>query len=58
MPIIIYIFDIIHNMQLSYDYNYINLITYLHHVANYTHVICKVMDINFPHHILNNITKF
>jgi hypothetical protein len=27
------IFDIIHNMQSSYDYNYVNLITYLHHVA-------------------------
>jgi hypothetical protein len=33
MSIIIYIFDIIHNIKLSYDYNYINLITYLHHVA-------------------------
>jgi len=23
----------IHNIQLSYDYNYVNSITYLHHVA-------------------------
>jgi hypothetical protein len=28
----LYIFDKIHNIQLSYDYNYDNLITYLHHV--------------------------
>jgi hypothetical protein len=27
MSVIIYIFDIIHNIQLSYDYNYVNLIT-------------------------------
>jgi len=27
-----YIFDIIHNIQLSYDYNCVDLITYLHHV--------------------------
>jgi hypothetical protein len=27
MSIIIYIFDIIHNIKLSYDYNYVNLIT-------------------------------
>jgi len=33
MPIIIYIFYITHNMQLGYDYNYINVITYLHNVA-------------------------
>ncbi len=33
MLIIIYIFYIIHNIQLSYDYNYVNLITCLHHVA-------------------------
>jgi hypothetical protein len=33
MSIVVYIFDIIHNIQLSYDYNYVNLITYLHHVA-------------------------
>jgi hypothetical protein len=33
MSIFIYIFYIIHNIQLSYDYNYVNLITYLHHVA-------------------------
>ncbi len=26
-------FYIIHNIQLSYDYNYVNSITYLHHVA-------------------------
>jgi len=33
MLIIIYIFYIIHNIQLSYDYNYVNLITCLHRVA-------------------------
>jgi len=33
MLIIIYIFNIIHNIQLSYDYNSVNLIPYLHHVA-------------------------
>jgi len=33
MPIIIYIFNIIHNIQLGYDYNYVHLITYIHHVA-------------------------
>jgi len=33
MLIIIYISGIIHNIQLSYDYNYVTLITYLHHVA-------------------------
>jgi len=33
MSIIIYIFDIIDDIQLNYDYNYVNLITYLHHVA-------------------------
>jgi hypothetical protein len=32
MPIIIYIFYITHNIQLGYDYNYVNLITCLHHV--------------------------
>ncbi len=32
MLIIIYIFDKTHNTQLGYDYNYVNLITYLHHV--------------------------
>jgi hypothetical protein len=58
MSIIIYIFDIIHNIQLNYDYNYVNLITYLHCVAKITHVKCKVMDINFSHHILNNIIIF
>jgi len=30
---IIYIFYLTDNVQLSYDYNYVNLITYLHHVA-------------------------
>jgi hypothetical protein len=30
--LIIYIFGIIHNIQLGYDYNYVNLITYLHHM--------------------------
>jgi len=33
MPIIIYIFDLTHNIQLGYNYNYVNLITYLHHMA-------------------------
>jgi hypothetical protein len=33
MPIIIYIFDITHDVQLDYDQNYVNLIRYLHHVA-------------------------
>jgi len=33
MPIIIYNFYITHNVQLGYDYNYDNLITYSHHVA-------------------------
>jgi hypothetical protein len=33
MSIIIYIFDIIHDIQLNYDSSYVNLITYLHHVA-------------------------
>jgi hypothetical protein len=33
MPIIIFIFDTTHNIQLSYDYKYITLITYLHHMA-------------------------
>jgi uncharacterized membrane protein YagU involved in acid resistance len=32
-PIIIYIFYIIHNIQLGYDYNYVNLITYWHYMA-------------------------
>jgi hypothetical protein len=55
MSIIIYIFYIIHNTQLGYDYNYVNLITYLHHVEKITHIKCKMMEINFSHHILNNI---
>jgi hypothetical protein len=33
MSIIIYIFDIFHNIQLRYDNNYVILITYLHHVT-------------------------
>jgi hypothetical protein len=33
MPIIIRIFYITHNVQLGYDYNCVNLIRYLHHVA-------------------------
>jgi len=33
MPIIIYIFNLTDNIQLGYDYNYVNLITYLHHVT-------------------------
>jgi hypothetical protein len=33
MSIIIYIFDIIHDIQLNYDYSNVNLITYLDHVA-------------------------
>jgi hypothetical protein len=33
MSIIIYIFNIIRNIQLGYDYNYVHLITYVHHVA-------------------------
>jgi len=33
MSIIIYIFGINYNIQLGYDYSYVNLITYLHHVA-------------------------
>jgi hypothetical protein len=43
MSFIIYIFNIIHNVELGYDNNYINLITYLHHVAK-LHVKCKVMN--------------
>jgi hypothetical protein len=31
--IIIYIFYLTSNVQLNYDYNYVNLITNLHHVA-------------------------
>jgi hypothetical protein len=41
MSIIIYIFDIIHNIQLGYDYNYFNLITYLHHVEKLHMLIVK-----------------
>jgi hypothetical protein len=26
-------YDVTHNIQLGYDYNYVNLITYLHHVT-------------------------
>jgi hypothetical protein len=33
MPIIIYIFYIIHNIKLGYDYNNVNLTTYLHHTT-------------------------
>jgi hypothetical protein len=33
MLITIYIFNITHSIQLGYDYNYLNLITYLHHAA-------------------------
>jgi hypothetical protein len=33
MSIIIYIFNMIHNIQLDYDYNYVILITYLHYVT-------------------------
>jgi len=43
--------------QLCYDYNYANLITYLQPCDKITDVKCKVMDIIFPHHILNNITS-
>jgi hypothetical protein len=43
MSIIIYIFKIIHNVELGYDYNYVNLITYLPHVAK-LHVKCKVTN--------------
>ncbi len=43
MSIIIYIFNIIHNVELGYDYNYVNLITYLQHVAK-LHAKCKVMN--------------
>jgi hypothetical protein len=32
MPIIIYIFNVTHNIG-GYAYNYINLITYLYHMA-------------------------
>jgi hypothetical protein len=32
MSIIVYIIYVIHNIYLNYDYNYVNLITYLHHV--------------------------
>jgi hypothetical protein len=32
MMLTIYIFGITHNIQLGYDYNYVNLITYLHHM--------------------------
>jgi hypothetical protein len=53
MPIIIYIFDKTHNIQLCYDYYYVNLITYFHHMVKLTHVKFKV---KFSHHILNYIT--
>jgi hypothetical protein len=58
MPIIIYIFNIICNIQLGY----VHLITYVHHVAK-LHIwcvicMCKMMEINFSHHILNNIIIF
>jgi hypothetical protein len=33
MLIIISIFDTTHNIQLGYEYKYITLITYLHHMA-------------------------
>jgi hypothetical protein len=33
MLIIIYIFNITQNVQLGYDYNDVNLIVYLYHVA-------------------------
>jgi hypothetical protein len=34
MSIVIYIFNTTHNiLQLDHDYNYINLITYLHYVT-------------------------
>jgi hypothetical protein len=33
MPIIIYVLNITHNIQLNYQYNYVNLITYLHHLS-------------------------
>ncbi len=33
MPIIIYIFNITHKIQLNYQYNYVNLITYLYHLS-------------------------
>jgi hypothetical protein len=33
ISIIIYIFNSTNNVQLNYDYNYVNLITYLHRVA-------------------------
>jgi len=29
----IYIFNITHSVQLGYDYNYVNLIKYLHHAT-------------------------
>jgi len=51
MPIIIYIFDLTHNIQLGYNYNYVIFTPY----GKITHVKCKVMDIYFSHHILNNI---
>jgi hypothetical protein len=33
ISIIIYIFNLSNNVQLSYEYNYVNLIPYLYHVA-------------------------
>jgi hypothetical protein len=33
MSVIIYMFYITHNIELYYDYNYVNLITYLRHAA-------------------------
>jgi len=58
MSIIIYIFDIIHNIQLNYDYNYVNLITHLHHVEKLHMLNIKWWTLIFLHHILNNITIY
>jgi hypothetical protein len=56
MPIIIYIFDTTHNIQLGYEYKYIIFDYIFIPYGRITHVKCKMMDINFSYHILNNIT--
>jgi hypothetical protein len=60
MYIIIYIFDIIHDMHLNYDYNYINLITYLHHAVKlhmlnvkWWTLIFHIVDLKSYYNLLN-----
>jgi hypothetical protein len=56
IPIIIYIFDITHNIQLSCDYNCVNVITYLHHVSKLHMLNIKWWTLIFHiNKILNNI---